>query len=538
MVHERARASFGRIPTFPAAALAVAGIAGLAHASGGNPAQQSARVSVSSTDAQADLGGVAASISWDGRYVAFESRATNLVAGDTNGDFDVFVRDGQTGATERVSVSTGGAEGNGDSLDPTISSNGRFVVFDSAASNLVSGDGNGVFDVFLRDLRNGTTERVSVDSTGKEGNDASRHPAVSMGGRYVAFVSSATNLVSGDSNGVADVFVRDRQTGTTERVSVDSSGNQSDGASTSCSISSDGRFVAFASVATDLVSGDTNGTFDVFVRDRQNGTTERVSVDSSGGQGDAASLDPSLSADGMLVAFDSAATNLVSGDGNGRYDVFLHDRASGVTGRVSVDSNGTEGDDSSWYPALSGDGHVVAFQSLATNLVANDNNARYDVFTHDVVSGTTERVSVDSNGSQANDVSDLPAISSDGRFVAFESGATDLVTGDTNSAYDVFVHGPYLTLETSPPSPPAGVKLTFETWTGMPLGQSLLALVDVNGTQTFLPVTIMTFDPNGMWVTSAYVPPGLKGNDFTFQSYGYVETGAVEASNQATVAFQ
>jgi len=537
MVHERARASFGRIPTFPAAALAVAGIAALAHASGGNPGLQSARVSVSSTDAQADLGGVAASISWDGRYVAFESRATNLVTGDTNGDFDIFVRDGQTGATDRVSVSTGGAEGNGDSLDPTISSNGHFVVFDSAATNLVSGDGNGVFDVFLRDLRNGTTERVSLDSSGKEGNDASRHPAVSMGGRYVAFVSSATNLVSGDSNGVADVFVRDRQSGTTERVSVDSSGKQADGACTSCAISSDGRFVAFASVATNLVSGDTNGTFDVFVRDRQNGTTERVSVDSSGGQGDAASLDPSISADGMLVAFDSAATNLVSGDGNGSYDVFVHDRASGATGRVSVDSNGAEADDSSRYPALCGDGHVVAFQSLATNLVANDNNARYDVFTHDV-SGTTERVSVDSNGSQANDVSDLPAISSDGRFVAFESGATDLVTGDTNSAYDVFVHGPYLTLEASPPSPPAGAKLTFATWTGMPLGQSLLALVDVNGTQTFLPVTIMTFDPNGLWVTSAYVPPGLKGNIFTFQTYGYVETGAVEVSDPAIVAFQ
>jgi hypothetical protein len=537
MVLERARTSFGRIPTFPAAALAVFGVGALAHASGGNAEQQSARVSVSSTDAQADFGGVAASISWDGRYVAFESRATNLVTGDTNGDFDVFVRDGQTGATDRVSISTGGAEGNGDSLDPAISSNAHFVVFDSAATNLVSGDGNGVFDVFLRDLRNGTTERVSVDSSGKEGNDASRHPAVSMGGRYVAFVSSATNLVSGDTNGVADVFVRDRQSGTTERVSVDSSGNQSDGTSTSCAISSDGRFVAFASVATDLVSGDTNGAFDVFVRDRQNGTTERVSVDSSGGQGDAASLDPSLSADGMLVAFDSAATNLVSGDNNGSYDVFVHDRATGATSRASVDSNGTEGDDSSRYPALCGDGHVVAFQSLATNLVPNDNNARYDVFTHDDT-GTTVRVSVDSSGAQANDVSDLPAISSDGRFVAFESGATDLVTGDTNSAYDVFVHGPYLTLETAPPSPPAGAKLTFQTWTGMPLGQSLLALVDVNGTQTFLPVVIMTFDPNGLWVTSSYVPSGLKGNVFTFEAYGYVATGGVEASNQATVAFQ
>src|SRR5262249_8644542 len=163
----------------------------------------------------------------------------------------------------------------GDSLDPALSSNGRYVVFDSIASNLVTGDGNGVFDVFLRDLKNATTERVSVDSSGKEGNDSSRHPAVSMGGRYVAFVSSANNLVPGDSNGAADVFVRDRQNGTTERVSVDSSGTQSDGPSTTCAISTDGRFVAFASAADNLVAGDTNGVFDVFVRDRQNGTTER-----------------------------------------------------------------------------------------------------------------------------------------------------------------------------------------------------------------------------------------------------------------------
>ena len=472
----RAPRAFPRLPAFSTFAIAVAGLAAVAR---GTDDQQSQRVSVTSTAGQADLGGVAAAISWDGRYVAFESRATNLVANDTNGDFDIFVHDGQTGTTDRVSISTGGVEGNGDSLDPQISSNGRYVVFDSAASNLVSGDGNGAYDVFLRDLKGGTTERVSLDSTGKEGNDASRHPAVSMGGRYVAFVSSATNLVTGDTNGLADVFVRDRQAGTTERVSVDSSGKQTDGASTTCAISSDGRF----------------------------------------------------------VAFDSAATNLVSGDTNGYYDVFVRDRAVGATARASVDSSGGQGDDASKYPAICGDGHVVVFSSLATNLVPNDSNARYDVFTRDV-SGTTERVSVDTNGAQGNDVSVLPAISSDGRFVAFESGSTNLVSSDTNAAYDVFVHGPYLTLEATPPSPPAGAKLTFTTWTGLQQAPSLLALVDVNGTPTFMPAALMTFDPNGLWEVTTYVPAGLAGNVFQFESYGYVESGSVEVSNRAIVAFQ
>src|SRR5262249_55630794 len=175
--------------------------------------------------------------------------------------------------------------------------------------------------------------------------------------------------------------------------------------------------------------------------------------------------------------------------------------------------------------------------SLATNLVANDTNARYDVFTH-ASAGTTERVSVDSGGGQGDDVSDLPSISTDGRFVAFESGATDLVSNDTNSASDVFVHGPCLTLEATPPSPPAGATLTFRTWTAQSGSQALLAVVDVNGTPMFVPAALMNFDPNGYWETYGYVPSGLKGYDFTFVSYGHSASGSVEESNPAIVAFQ
>src|SRR5207245_298074 len=219
-------------------------------------------------------------------------------------------------------------EGNGASTGVALSADGRFVAFTSVATNLVAGDANGVSDVFVHDRQAGTTERVSVDSAGSEGNGASTGVALSADGRFVAFTSVATNLVAGDTNGAADVFVHDRQTGTTERGSVDSAGSEGNGASTGVALSADGRFVAFTSAATNLVAGDTNGVTDVFVHDRQTGTTERVSVDSAGIEGNGASAGVALSADGRFVAFTSVATNLVAGDTNGAADVFVHDRGT------------------------------------------------------------------------------------------------------------------------------------------------------------------------------------------------------------------
>src|SRR5947207_7980736 len=263
-----------------------------------------------------------------------------------------------------------------------------------------------------------TTERVSVVSGGTEGNNASLGSALSADGRFVAFDSSATDLVAADTNGVSDVFVHDRQTGTTERVSVASDGAQGNGSSGLVTfafppaLSADGRFVAFVSFATNLVASDTNGATDVFVHDRQTGTTERVSVASDGTEGNAASAGATLSADGRFVAFHSAATDLVAGDTNGTTDVFVHDRQTGITERVSVASDGTEGNKASSYPALSADGRFVAFDSDATNLVAGDTNGTTDVFVHDRQTGTTERVSVPSGGrTQGNGKS--------GRFFAF-----------------------------------------------------------------------------------------------------------------------
>ncbi len=344
--------------------------------------------------------------------------------------------------TERVSVSTGGAQGNDSSYLSglrSISADGRFVTFDSWASNLVAGDTYGNRDVFVRDRQSGTTERVSVATGGMQGHADSWFPSISADGRFVAFESLASNLVAGDTNGWPDVFVRDRQSGTTERVSLAPGGAEGDNDSSDPSISADGRFVAFWSWASNLVAGDTNGWADVFVCDRQSGTTERVSLATGGAEGNNGSAYPAISADGLFVAFQSSASNLVIGDTNARADVFVRDRQSGTTERVSVDSAGAQGNLDSWYPSISADGHFVAFFSFSSNLVAGDTNAHEDVFVRDRQSGTTERVSVATDGTQGNTASESPSISADGRFVAFESFSSNLVPGDTNESDDVFV---------------------------------------------------------------------------------------------------
>jgi len=480
------------------------------------------RVSVASDGSQGngfsgggfDIRGQA--ISADGRYVVFTSQATNLVPGDTNGVEDVFVHDRQTGVTERVSVASDGNEGNDSSWEPAISADGRHVAFWSRATNLVPGDTNGVADVFVHDRQTGVTERASVDSGGNEGNGWSTSPAISADGRYVAFHSHASNLVAGDTNNFCDfnhdgnldncpdVFVHDRQTGTTELASVDSGGNQDDNGSDYPAISADGRYVVFVSAATNLVPGDTNGKADVFVRDRQTGVTERVSVDSSGNEANGPSgfsYSPAISADGRYVAFASAATNLVPGDTNDWIDIFVHDRQTGVTERVSVDSSGNQGNGCSCKgmfdhtSAISADGRYVAFTSFASNLVPGDTNGGEDVFVHDRQTKVTElvRVSVDSSGNEGGGWG--PAISADGRYVAFASFASNLVPGDTNGTADVFVHDrggagaptpPPTPTPTPTPTSPATPKLELlGFYGGGPASEkecvSLLAVVKNNG---------------------------------------------------------
>ena len=398
------------------------------------------RVSVASDGTQANGGSFTPSISADGRYVAFASIAVNLVSGDTNGVQDIFVHDRQTGQTTRVSVASGGAQANGPSFDPSISADGRYVAFASLATNLVSGDTNNEQDIFVHDRQTGQTTRVSVATGGGQANLASSDPSISADGRYVAFESIASNLVSGDTNNTGDIFVHDRQTGATTRVSIGPGGTQANRGSLAPSISADGRYVAFHSSATNLVSGVTNGTTHIFVHDRQTGATTRVSVASDGTEGNSGSIKPSISADGRYVAFQSIATNLVSGCTNGTQHIFVHDRQTGQTTCVSVASDGTEGNSGSNDPSISANGRYVAFQSQANNLVSGDTGFITDIFIHDRQTGVTTRVSIAFDGTEANNVSSAPSISADGRYIAFESNASNLVNGDTNGNQDIFVH--------------------------------------------------------------------------------------------------
>jgi Tol biopolymer transport system component len=407
-------------------------------------AQVNQRVSVSSQGTQANDASAIQAISADGRYVAFISWATNLVPGDTNGTNDIFVRDRLLGTTERVSVSSSGQQANDYSQDPAISADGRFVAFDSAATNLVPVGVNGYTNVYVRDLRNGTTELVSASSNGQPGNWGGFSPSISGDGRYVAFASSSDNLVPGDYNGVPDVFVRDRQNGTTECVSNLASGGQfNPDWFMQVSISADGNFVAFSSGANNLVPGVTNGLLHVFVRDRTTGSIECPCVTLNGVVGGRECWSPSISADGRWVAFASSDGDFVPGDTNAIMDVFVatRDGISYRSERVSVSSTGEQGNGVSYNPAISADGRYVTFESEATDLVPGDTNQSEDVFVHDRQSGTTERVNLEPGGAQGHNGGGgfYPCISADGRFVAYDSYANDLVAGDTNHTTDVFV---------------------------------------------------------------------------------------------------
>jgi hypothetical protein len=405
------------------------------------------RVNLSSTGAQANGDNNTVdvpAVSADGRYVAFVTFATNLVPGDTNNAGDVFLRDVATGRTRRVSVSSTGAQANHYSGEGVaVSADGRYVAFTSVASNLVPGDTDNLWDVFVRDMLTGTTRRVDVSSTGAQANNQTDYRvAISADGQHVAFTSYASNLVPGDTNNAPDVFLHDMASGRTRRVTVRSTGTQADQiGNCGVALSADGRYVAFLSYATNLVPGDTNDAMDVFVRDMDTERTRRVSVSSTGAQADKASnFGVAVSADGRHVAFGSNATNLVPGDTNDAIDVFVRDVDTGRTRRVSVSSTGAETPGGGFGPSISADGQHITFSSDATNLVPGDTNGWDDVFLHDMDSGRTRRVSVSNTGAQGDITSDGQAISADGRHVVFWSMSTNLVPGDTNNYTDLFLH--------------------------------------------------------------------------------------------------
>jgi Tol biopolymer transport system component len=413
-------------------------------------AQVTERVSVATSGSQGNgdssmeySGGSFVSVSGDGRYVAFDSIATNLVPGDTNGCDDVFVRDRISGTTERVSVDSQGLQGNNRSLFPSISADGRFVAFVSLASNLVEGDTNQEWDVFVRDRSAGVTTRVNLGPGGAQvtGDGGACLPAISADGRFVAFQSNARGLVHGTSSLHFDIFVHDLQNGVTELASVSSDGTEGNSNSQTPTISGDGRYVAFVSLATNLVPNSNGEGYETYVHDRLSGVTTMESVSPSGtpANGWSGLAGIAISSDGRYIAFDSWANNLAPPISLSD-DIYFRDRQSGTIVRVSVDPSGNPANGPCVYPSMSPDGRYVAFVGLATNLVSGDTNGRNDVFVRDRLSGTTDRVSTDSAGAQGNGDSAMPSISEGGRYVAFASGATNLVNGDTNSAFDVFVH--------------------------------------------------------------------------------------------------
>ena len=445
-----------------------------------------------------------ASISADGRYVAFESRAGNLVSGDTNRTTDVFVHDRESGQTERVSVSGDGSQGDKESTDPSISADGRFVAYASEAGNLVAGDTNREQDIFVHDRETGKTTRVSVASDGSEAEDDSQQSSISGDGRFVAFASEARNLVPGDTNRKQDIFVHDRETGETRRVSLSSGGTEGDRDGETPVISAQGRFVAFTSEARNLVAGDTNRKADVFVHDRQTGETTRVSVGNDGRQANGGSGAPSISASGRFVAFESVASGLVEGDKNKAKDVFVRDRSRELTIRISVGREGRPRDDSS-----------------------SDDSSEEDGSSDDKSDDSSDGDSSDDSDDRGSGDSDHPFLSGDGAFVAFRSEASNLVHGDTNGRNDVFLAAVGLI------PPPEVVDDERSTPAGTPIDIDVLA----NDTGDELSVTDATDPPNGTTIinsdnTITYTPdPGFSGLD----SFEYTVTDSTGAQATGTV---
>jgi hypothetical protein len=402
-------------------------------------AQSTTRVSIATGGTQGNNNSFFPAISADGRIVAFESVASNLVTGDTNFQRDIFAHDRQTSQTIRVSVSSAGVESNGLSLYSAVSGDGRFIGYASSGGNLVAGDTNNTYDIFVYDMQTAQTTRVSVGLTnGGNPNGDSRDPSFSSDGRYVAFASFASNLVGGDNNGTADIFLYDRQTGTTTMESVSSGGVQGNSTSAYPTISADGRYVSFLSYASNLVANDTNGIFDMFVHDRQTGQTRLISVASDGTQtNDGGTGDRStISGNGRFVVFRSMATTLVTGDTNGKADIFVHDLQTSLTTRVSVTSAGVQSNGDSAAPWISNDGRYVVFDSFGTNMGGNGNP---QVHLHDRQTAQTTVISVSNSNVQGNSDCVFPQISGNGRFVAFHFWGNNLVANDTNNVVDIIV---------------------------------------------------------------------------------------------------
>lgn len=407
------------------------------------------RVSVASGGFEA--GGAAPwtiGISGDGRFITFNSPADDLVDFDTTSSCcDLFLHDRQLGITEMISVDPGGEPGGGTTYESDITPDGRYVVFESWAADLdlSSCSGNGTGDIYLRDRVTSITECISFHSDGiTVSNGRSQYPAISGDGRYIAYTSVASNLVDDDTNGVSDIFVHDRQTGETKRVSVSSTGEEGNGRSVALDISGDGRFVVFDSEASNLVPGDTNARWDVFVYDMQADSVRRISVTSSSEQGVRTSRFPRISADGNWAVFHSDSYNLKTVPGGGDFNPYIHNLTTGETESININNDGIAGNGRSIFAVVNGNGRFVAYQSQARNLDERDELNDWNYFVRDRLEGTMQLVDVSSEGEKSDPspaaFNGRAAISDNGVFVAFASPGSNLVPNDLNDQWDIFVH--------------------------------------------------------------------------------------------------
>ena len=404
-------------------------------------ANQIERVNVSSTGEQSNNNSLDPKTSADGQVVVYMSHADNLIEGDTNNQPDVFLYDRNTNVTERISISSSGVQADRDSGKPDVSHDGRIVVFESQAHNLIDSINLGFSNnIFLHDRNTGTTELVSRTRFGLEADGRSNAPSISGNGRFVAFESRATDLVSFDTNNLKDIFVYDRQTQVIERVSVSTAGAQADNESQFPKISQDGRYVVFRSRSSNLVNGTAVGPVGLYIHDRSTGITDVAVTDLTGSSADFYQFD--LSADGRYIAFRSQSTNLIPEDTDIFTDILVYDHVTKDISLASVSSTGEKGNSTigSGFPAISGDGRYVTFSSGASNLVDQVvGGINTQVFVHDRHTGKTALVSVTQTGVISNSATNEKHITPDGRFITIRTDSRNLVEGDTNRNSDIFV---------------------------------------------------------------------------------------------------
>jgi Tol biopolymer transport system component len=411
------------------------------------------------TGAKGNDGSTAAALAAGGRFVAFSSNATNLHPEDADAVSDVLVRDLQSGALVLVSRASGagGAKGNAGSGVPSISADGRYVAFASSATNLVAEDTDAASDVFVRDLLTNTTTLVSrAAGAGIKSNGDSFTPAISADGRFVAFASNASNLHPDDTDAATDIFVRDLQSGALTLVSRADGAAGAKGGSGSAAprISADGARIAFSSNASNLDPDDPDAAPDVFVRDVRAQTTTLISRAAAGGASNGDSFSPTISADGRFVAFGSSATNLHPEDPDAITDVFVRDLLTGTTLLASRAGGpgGTKGNGFSDEPAIAADGRSVTFVSNATNLHPDDTDVIDDVFVRDLQSSSTRLVSRASSLAKGSGFSQAPSISGNGATVTFASNSPNLTPDDPDTILDVFARD----VPSAPPAPATG----------------------------------------------------------------------------------